>query len=407
MMTQRPDGGRVLIYSHDSYGLGHLSRCRAIAHALVAGYKKASVIILSGSPVAGSFTFRNRVTVALVAGVIKLRNSEYAPLDPGADIAGTMALRAASIRDTVESFRPQLFIVDKEPTGLRGEVLEALAIAKAQGTRLVLGLRDVMDDPARLLAEWERKHSLNALRDLYDDIWIYGLSRIYEPLQGLPLPQAVRDKIVYTGYLRRETPAHGAPPRLRGITDRPYLLVTTGGGDDGAELVDWVLRAYEYDASLSYPALVVLGPFMPADRRAEFLERAARLGRVAAIDFHPGLETLIDRAAGVVAMGGYNTFCEVLSLDKRALIVPRTEPRLEQFIRAERAASLGLVGMLEDDGRRDAASMAAALRRLPGQRLPSEAAIPGLLGGLDNVVRLAAPWMAAAPADYKRTTRTT
>jgi predicted glycosyltransferase len=27
---------RVLIYSHDSFGLGHLRRCREIAHALVA-----------------------------------------------------------------------------------------------------------------------------------------------------------------------------------------------------------------------------------------------------------------------------------------------------------------------------------------------------------------------------------
>ena len=26
---------RVLIYSHDSFGLGHLRRCRAIAHSLV------------------------------------------------------------------------------------------------------------------------------------------------------------------------------------------------------------------------------------------------------------------------------------------------------------------------------------------------------------------------------------
>ncbi len=407
MMTQRPDGGRVLIYSHDSYGLGHLSRCRTIAHALVAGYKKASVIILSGSPVAGSFTFRNRVAVRLVAGVTKLPNSDYAPLDRETDIAGTLALRAAAIRETVETFRPQLFIVDKEPTGLRGEVLEALAIAKAQGTRLVLGLRDVMDDPGRLLVEWQRKHSLDALRDLYDDIWIYGLAQVYEPLQGLALPPQVPGKVAYTGYLRRETPAHGAPPRLHGITDQPYLLVTTGGGDDGADLVDWVLGAYESDTALPHAALVVLGPFMPADRRAEFLQRASRLGRVAAIDFHPGLETLIDRAAGVVAMGGYNTFCEVLSLDKRALIVPRTEPRLEQHIRASRAAALGLVSMLEDDGRRDAASMAAALRRLPGQRLPSEAAIPGLLDGLDNVVRLAEPWMAAAPVDYKRITRAT
>jgi predicted glycosyltransferase len=154
-----------------------------------------------------------------------------------------------------------------------------------------------------------------------------------------------------------------------------------------------VLRAYEHDPLLPYPALLVLGPFMQAERQAEFMDRAAKLKRVDAIVFHKQMETLMARAAGVVAMGGYNTFCEVLSLDKRALIVPRTAPRLEQYIRASRAAKLGLVSMLKDDGTYDPAVMAAALRALPRQNRPSEVIVPGLLEGLKNVSRLAAPWL--------------
>jgi predicted glycosyltransferase len=125
------------------------------------------------------------------------------------------------------------------------------------------------------------------------------------------------------------------------------------------------------------------------------MDRAKKLKRVDAITFHGQLESLVARAAGVVAMGGYNTFCEVLSLDKRALIVPRTAPRLEQHIRASRAAELGLVSMLSDDGSHDPAVMAAALRALPRQHRPSEVVVPGLLEGLTNVSRLVAPWIAA------------
>ena len=110
--------------------------------------------------------------------------------------------------------------------------------------------------------------------------------------------------------------------------------MTTGGGGDGEALVDWVIRAYEYDALLPYPALIVLGPFMPPERQAEFMRRVADLKRVEAITFDTHLEVLLANATGVVAMGGYNTFCEILSLDKRALVVPRTAPRLEQYIRA-------------------------------------------------------------------------
>ena len=94
-------------------------------------------------------------------------------------------------------------------------------------------------------------------------------------------------------------------------------------------------------------------------------------------------------------MGGYNTFCEILSFDKRALIVPRTRPRLEQFIRASRSQEFGLVKMLVheapynlDFNSPDWRPMATALRHLPQQALPSEVILPGLLDGLDNVNRL-------------------
>jgi predicted glycosyltransferase len=397
MKSRRADG-RILIYSHDTFGLGHLRRCRAIAHSLVDRFKQLSVLILSGSPIIGSFDFRARVDFVRIPGVIKLRSGEYTSLNLHLDIDQTLQLRGSIIRHTAEMFEPDLFIVDKEPMGLRGEVLETLEVLKPRGTRLVLGLRDVMDEPRALEPEWQRKNVVPALRDLYDEIWVYGLPQICDPLEGISLPIRVRQKMVYTGYLRRDVPTHGAPPRLPEITSRPYLLVTTGGGGDGEALIEWVLRAYEHDSLLPYPALLVLGPFMQPERQAEFMDRAARLKRVDVITFHSNLEALLARAAGVVGMGGYNTFCEVLSLDKRALIVPRTAPRLEQYIRTSRAAELGLVSMLADDGRYDPAVMAAALRNLPRQHRPSEIVVPGLLEGLENLGRLVAPWIESEPA---------
>src|SRR5919108_3385584 len=392
-MRSRRNDGRILIYSHDTFGLGHLRRCRAIAHSLVENYKQLSVLILSGSPIIGSFDFRARVDFVRVPGVIKLRNGEYTPLNLHLDISETMSMRASIIQHTAEEFAPDVFIVDKEPVGLRGELLPTLKVLKRRGTRIILGLRDVMDEPRLLEPEWQRKKALPALREFYDEIWVYGLPQICDPLEGIALPASVRKKMVYTGYLHREVPTQGAPARLPEIAQRPFLLVTTGGGGDGDTLIDWVLRAYEHDPLLPYPALLVLGPFMQAERQAEFMDRAAKLKRVDAITFHGQLEWLVARAAGVVAMGGYNTFCEVISLDKRALIVPRTEPRLEQHIRASRAAKLGLVATLQDDGTYDPAVMAAALRALPRQSRPSEVVVPGLLEGLPNVSRLVAPWI--------------
>ena len=179
-----------------------------------------------------------------------------------------------------------------------------------------------------------------------------------------------------------------------GLPEWQLLVVTTGGGGDGEGLIDWALSAYEHFGDTLPPALFVLGPFMEPSRQEEFLARAAYLPEAAAMVFDAEMERIVDRAAGVVAMGGYNTFCEILSFDKPAVIVPREKPRREQWIRARQAAELGLTRLLEDPaehgGARDPAAMAAAISGRESQPRPSAALRPGMMDGLDEVVRLAA-----------------
>jgi predicted glycosyltransferase len=389
--------GRLLIYSHDSFGLGHLRRCQTIAHHLVDAFPNLTALILSGSPIIGSFDFKSRVDFVRVPGVIKLRNGEYTPLQLHLGLEQTLAMRGSIIRHTADIFDPHLFLVDKEPLGLRGEVRDTLLMLKERGTRLVLGLRDVMDDPKSLLEEWQRKNVFPALRDLYDEIWVYGLPQIFDPLTELPGMASVADKLAFTGYLRRSLPPAPAEASERALPDEPYVLVTTGGGGDGEELVDWVLSAYESDPAIPHPALLALGPFMNLEQRHDFQERAARLDRVYTITFDARFEQLVAPALGVVAMGGYNTFCEILSFGKPALIVPRTTPRVEQYLRAERAERLGLVRMLPDDGMRAPWRMAEQLRALPSWPRPQAERLPGLLAGLERIAELAAPWLDRRP----------
>ncbi len=385
-MGIRGKSSRVLIYSHDSFGLGHLRRCRAIAHSIVAHRPEATVLILSGSPIIGSFGFRNRVDFVRIPGVIKLQNGDYISQALNLATEETVALRAAIVKQTAEAFAPDLVIVDKEPLGLRGEVTGMLETAKARGARLVLGLRDVMDEPALLAPEWERKNVMPALVDLYDEIWVYGLQQICDPLEGIDAPDTVRRKMTYTGYLRREESKIDHPFTSR--WDQPFILVTPGGGGDGEHLVDSVLRAYETDRFLPNPALIVTGPFMQSEQLARYVDRASKLDNVEILKFDSHLEDIMAQAAGVVAMGGYNTFCEILSFDKPALLVPRQTPRLEQTIRAERAAALGLVHTLNPVEAASPSKMARAIQALPLQQPPSSSVIPGLMEGLDNVNRL-------------------
>ena len=378
---------RLLIYSHDTFGLGHLRRCQTIAHSLVGHRADMSILILSGSPIIGSFDFRTRVDFVRIPGVIKLRHGEYTSLSLEMGIEETVALRAGLIKHTAEMFEPDLFLVDKEPLGLRGEVNETLLMLKSKGVPLILGLRDVLDEPGHLTEEWERKNALPALHRIYDQIWIYGLKSICDPLEGLNLPTNILDKAVYTGYLRRTWDMTLATPYVSENFEshKPYILVTTGGGGDGATLIDWVLRACEHDPTLEMQILLVLGPFMESKFQSGFMSRVQRLNNVHAITFDAHMEALFANASAVIAMGGYNTFCEVLSFDKPCAIVPRTVPRLEQYIRASRAQELKLSSMLLDDGERKPYEMANVIRQMPLQSRPSDTHIPGLLDGLSTI----------------------
>ena len=386
-MTERLNAKRVVIYSHDSFGLGHLRRCRAIAHSLVERFKGLTILILSGSPIIANFDFRARVDFVRIPGVIKLYNGQYTSLGLHIDISETLSIRESIIRHTTQTFAPDLFLVDKEPLGLKGEMLNTLQMLKGTDTRVVLGLRDVMDEPMLLQQEWAGRNVLGSMEELYDEVWVYGLEEFYNPLQGMDVSPRLRDKMSFTGYLPRSL------PKDHSLADdfplkEPYILVSPGGGGDGATMIDWVLRAYETDSTLPYGAMLVLGPFMAPDQRKAFMARARRLDRVHAISFDSRMEVLMANSAGVVSMGGYNTFCEILSYDKRALVIPRMVPRMEQYARVARAQELGLMKVLAPEGDLDTRTMIEALHHLPHQDKPSRSLLPGMLDGLDRVTQL-------------------
>jgi predicted glycosyltransferase len=319
-----------------------------------------------------------------IPGVIKLKDGEYTSLALHIDLEQTLLMRESIIYHTAKTFNPDIFLVDKEPTGLQGEVRSTLEMLQHKGCINVLGLRDVMDEIGQLKIEWTRKKVPPVLDKFYHDIWVYGLNEMGNPVDGLDLPVTTTSKIAYTGYLGREIPSdrNWVPPIEM---DEPFTLITAGGGGDGAQLVDWVLRAYEADAELPRRAVIVTGPFMSPAEQQDFHERCDLLGNVDIIAFDSHIELLMEKATAIVAMGGYNTFCEILTLDKPALIVPRSVPRQEQLIRAERAVKLGLVSMLDPAVDTDVERMIKALQSLPEQPRPSLAKVPGLLAGHRNI----------------------
>ncbi|WP_135849405.1 glycosyltransferase family protein [Serinibacter arcticus] len=324
---------RVALYSHDAQGLGHIRRNLAIAESLAP--LGVDVLLLTGAPEAASARRPAGVDLVAVPALAKDAEGDYAARHLGMGLEDTLRIRAEVLRAAVASFRPDLLIVDKHPRGFRREMEPALREARAHGARTVLGLRDVLDTPDVARREWRRDDGDAALAEHYDETWVYGDRRVHDVAEVLGLTGTVRA----TGYLAHgRVPAlgHGVPPS--GAPATPYVLCVLGGGSDGAELAEAFTRA---SMPAGHTGVLITGPHLPEHLRRAAKSRAARRSDLRVHTWREDLVRWYAGAAAVVAMGGYNTVCEVLATDRPLLVVPRTTPRAEQLVRAEAMAALG------------------------------------------------------------------
>ncbi len=340
----------ILMYSHDTYGLGHIRRTMAIASHIRALH--INILILTGSPIAGRFDFAEGIDFVRIPGMIKMTNEEYLPLSIKINPGHALEIRKSIIKTTAKTFQPHLLIVDKEPLGLKKEVLPTLrwmrrALPRA---RTVLGLRDIMDDARTVRSDWENRNTYEILETLYSEIWVYGNQDFYDPISEYAIPPSVSRKVRFVGYIPRISPADDTVQEFREehglLKDRKLVLVTTGGGGDGYGLMDAYLSMLEAGPGPSpFQSVLVTGPFMPVEKRQNIFQRAERLG-IVAILFFRRMEKILSAADLVVSMGGYNTLCETLSQGTVTLVIPRETPRKEQLIRAEVFRKQGLVDYL-------------------------------------------------------------
>lgn len=344
---------KILMYSHDTFGLGHIRRSLAIARSL--RKSPANILILTGSHLVGRFNIAKRVDFVRIPGMIKVTNEQYLPLSMRLDAAEVLEIRKNLILATAMAFKPDFFIVDKAPLGLKREVVDTLQWLKMDFPQCtsILGLRDIMDSAASTIEDWSGKDIYDAMNDLYDEIWVYGCQEFYDTVSEYRIPPWVAAKVHFTGYIRRHVPSQEeirATRKELGIkNDERLVLVTTGGGGDGHPVVDTVLAAFD-PALGGVPGntrlVVVTGPFMPPKHYREVARSCRALG-FTCLKFHRFMEGLIGAAQVVVSMGGYNTVCEIISQKKPFLIVPRTVPREEQLIRAQVLCSQGFCDYID------------------------------------------------------------
>jgi predicted glycosyltransferase len=347
---------RFLLYSHDGLGLGHVRRNLVIAAALVARSPGASVLLATSAEHADSLGVPEGVDLMRLPSVRKVENGHYTPRRLPISGSDLTSVREAILAAAVESYRPSVLLVDRHPLGVGGELRTALERLRELGGRAVLGLRDVLDDPAAIQAEWTSART-EVVLEHYGRVLVYGEESVFDTLQRSALPAELVARSRYCGYVTM--PASGGAEAARTIrgfgTDhrsRRLVLATTGGGEDGRRMLDVFV-----DASRGAPweAIAVTGPQLGRGEARAFRRRAATAG-VAVRTFVPELAGWFRAVDALVCMGGYNTLIEALVRGTPTICVPRTVPRSEQVIRARALGGLGLMQVIEPE-RLDAETM--------------------------------------------------
>lgn len=339
---------RIAFYSHDTMGLGHIRRNLLLTEAISKVLPDAEILLITGVREAGSFILPKGADTVTLPTYFKTNEGSYQPRSLGKDVRRLVAIRSQVIHSALEAFEPDLVVVDNVPRGAMSELDSVLPVLAAKGTHLVLGLRDIIDDPSSVRRQWMKLDNFNTIRDYFSSVWVYGDKTFYDLTEAYAFDDVTRSKVSFVGYLdamlrprRLKTPSDILP----GITD-PYALCVVGGGQDGFRLASKFARA-KFPAGMM--GVLITGSMMPLHEREMLRQMSAHRGDLLIADFVPEPLELLRQANCVVSMGGYNTTTEILSFYKRALIVPRVLPRQEQWIRASRLAEMGLVSCLHPD----------------------------------------------------------
>ncbi len=362
MSHKDPFSPRIAIFTHDTFGLGHVRRCLHIVQALAERAPHAAILFITGSPALHVFkVLPQNADYVKIPTIVKTGSQGSQPPHLPVALAEVSLLRGRLIQEVVRTFAPDVFVVDNFPLGSQGELLPVLHETRRLSTRTVLGLRDIVDAPDVVRADWARQGIYEVLDRYYDSILVYGVREVLDVADAYALPPRLAAKIHYCGYVTANVPPPRAPAEVRaelGIAG-PFIMATSGGGGDGFPLLQVFVQALPLIPDTS--AVIVTGPLMSPSERAELRVQAAGRPGVVVRDYVPDLPSYMAAADVVVSMCGYNIAAEILALRPRAIVVPRTwrygehvnraqaGVEWEQMLRAQAFSRLGLVDLLEPE----------------------------------------------------------
>jgi len=334
---------KVVIYSHDTFGVGHLSRAIKLSQAIMQKKKDAAIIIVTGTAVPNLIDLPAGVELIKLPSLKSIRGETitYESFNTKINPEEILKMRESILLDIIKNFKPDLLLVDFSPKGVKNELVKSLEyIGKKLKTKKYITFRDIIDDPNEVIAKWERRNYESIFERYYDKILIFGDKNINDFTKEYKLSDKISKKLHYLGYLVTET-----KPKVADKSDK--ILVTVGGGRDGCEIINKFLENFVKLGEFSrFTVEVICGPLSEKKFYENLITKYSKFPKIKIIWNVKNLSERMPNYDLIVSMGGYNSFCEILSAKVPALIIPRETFEKEQLIRAKIFQKLGIINYI-------------------------------------------------------------
>jgi len=199
-------GQRIVFYSHNGFGLGHIRRNFLLARAVHEAAPAADILLITGSPFPQDPALLEGMDYVRLPAFLRVSTNDWRPKQlRGFKTSELTAMRTDIIQSVVHRFRPDLLVADHLPQGVWGELLPALDTLRGYRGRAVAGFRDLLDTPDKVRRTWQETRTIGVLRDYYARVLVYGSTDVFD-FHEYGLPADVAGMLTYCGYLGRTPP---------------------------------------------------------------------------------------------------------------------------------------------------------------------------------------------------------